>query len=198
MSLAVKIGAGVIAGGVACGLVYAFWPRTPPELVNVRPAVEKPVLVIATETVKPVTATSPTQTAVGDDKAGIAKLAAALKSAPAAAAPIATPLAAPKPQGSANPETNDLAARFCAQGLVALAEGDIASARRWLERAAGAGDARALMVLGDTFDPATLARLGALGTPGDAARAREYYSRALAAGLGDAKERIAALEARRN
>ncbi len=104
----------------------------------------------------------------------------------------------PKPQTSPTPRASDQAAQFCAQGLVALAEGDIAGARRWLDRAADAGDARALMVLGDTYDPATLARLGALGTPGDAARARDYYSRALAAGLGDAKERIAALEARGN
>jgi len=43
-----------------------------------------------------------------------------------------------------------------AQGLVALAGGDVAAARAFLERAADAGDARALLVLGDAYDPGTL------------------------------------------
>jgi hypothetical protein len=49
------------------------------------------------------------------------------------------------------------------------------------------------MALGDTYDPTTLARLGALGLKGDEATARNYYARALAAGVGGARERIAAL-----
>ena len=85
-----------------------------------------------------------------------------------------------------------------AQGLVALAGGDVAAARAFLERAAEAGDARALLVLGDTYDPATLARMGALGLKGDAARARDYYARALSAGVAAARDRIAALEVPQN
>jgi TPR repeat protein len=87
----------------------------------------------------------------------------------------------------------DDARRLCAQGLVAFAKGDIATARAFLQRAAEAGDARALMALGDTYDPTTLARLGAVGLKGDEAKARNYYSRALAAGVGGARQRIAAL-----
>jgi TPR repeat protein len=87
----------------------------------------------------------------------------------------------------------DDARRLCAQGLVAFAKGDIATARAFLQRAAEAGDARALMALGDTYDPTTLARLGAVGLKGDEAAARNYYSRALAAGIGGARQRIAAL-----
>ena len=49
------------------------------------------------------------------------------------------------------------------------------------------------MALGDTYDPTTLSRLGAIGVKGDEAAARSYYSRALAAGVGGARERIAAL-----
>ena len=49
------------------------------------------------------------------------------------------------------------------------------------------------MALGDTYDPSTLSRLGAIGVKGDEAAARSYYSRALAAGVGGARERIAAL-----
>ncbi len=48
MSLAIKTGAGAFAGVVVCGLVYAFWPRSQPELVNLKAAVEKPVFVVAT------------------------------------------------------------------------------------------------------------------------------------------------------
>ena len=53
----------------------------------------------------------------------------------------------------------------------------------------------AILVLGDTYDPTTLARMGALGVKGEAAKARDYYAKALAAGMGAARERIAALEA---
>ena len=99
-----------------------------------------------------------------------------------AAAPGATP-------------ASESAGRLCAQGLVALAAGDIAGARLYLERAADSGDVRAFMVLGETYDPASLARMGVLGIKGDAARARDYYAKALAAGMGAARERMAALEA---
>jgi TPR repeat protein len=87
----------------------------------------------------------------------------------------------------------DDAKRLCAKGLIALAQGDIATARAYLQRAAESGDARALMALGDTYDSTTLGRLGAMGIKGDEATARSYYSRALAAGVGGARERIAAL-----
>ncbi|MGA7195853.1 hypothetical protein [Roseiarcus sp.] len=87
----------------------------------------------------------------------------------------------------------DDARRLCAEGLVAFANGDIATARAFLQRAAEDGDARALMALGDTYDPTTLTRLGAVGVKGDEGTARSYYSRALAAGVGGARERIAAL-----
>ena len=90
----------------------------------------------------------------------------------------------------------DEARRLCADGLVAFARGDIAAARAFLKRAAEGGDARALMALGDSYDPTTLARLGAVGLKGDEATARIYYSRALAAGVGGARERIASLAAK--
>jgi TPR repeat protein len=112
----------------------------------------------------------------------IKKLATALRGPPLDATPIAS-LSIPI----------DDARRLCAQGLVAFAKGDIATARAFLQRAAEAGDARALMALGDTYDPTTLARLGAVGLKGDEAAARNYYSRALAAGIGGARQRIAAL-----
>ena len=93
----------------------------------------------------------------------------------------------------ASAPASEAARRLCAQGLVALASGDINGARLYLERAAEGGDTRALMALGTSYDPATLARMGALGIKGDPAKAREYYNKALAAGMGAARERLAAL-----
>jgi TPR repeat protein len=112
----------------------------------------------------------------------INKLASALRGPTTEATPIAS-LSIPI----------DDARRLCAEGLVAFARGDIATARAFLRRAAEDGDARALMALGDTYDPTTLTRLGAAGVKGDEGTARSYYSRALAAGVGGARERIAAL-----
>jgi len=126
------------------------------------------------------------------DAAAMAKLAVALQAKPAPAATRSMSLAAANP-GAAG--VSDAARLLCAQGLVALAAGDIAGARLYLERAAEDGDARALLVLGETYDPVTLARMGALGVKGEAVKARDYYAKALAAGMGAARERIAALEA---
>lgn len=86
--------------------------------------------------------------------------------------------------------------RLCAEGLVAFAKGDIATARAFFVSAAEAGDARALVALGDTFDPATLTRLGVVGLRGDGAKAHDYYARALAAGATGARQRLAALAAK--
>ena len=76
---------------------------------------------------------------------------------------------------------------------MAFAKGDIATARAFFVSAAQAGDPRALVALGDTFDPATLTRLGVIGLKGDGAKARDYYARALAAGASGARERLASL-----
>jgi hypothetical protein len=197
----VKAGAGLLAGIVAGGLGFAFWPRVEPSVLSLRPAVEKPVFVVATESARPAPAPVPSTTIVAapadasGDKTVLVKLAAALRSDP------------PPPQGAA-PLTRavalkigapgEQAASFFALGLVALADGDVAGARAFLERAADEGDTRALMVLGDTYDQATLTRLGAVGIRGDAARARDYYARALAAGVGAARQRIAALDSKSN
>jgi TPR repeat protein len=149
-----------------------------------QPIFVKPLAAIAKQT-------APTMTAQPIDKIAIGKLATALREQPASlhqqgpGAPGAT-LAIPI----------DDARRLCAEGLVAFAKGDIATARAFFVSAAAAGDARALVALGDTFDPATLGRLGAVGLKGDEAKARDYYSRALTAGANGARERIAALAAK--
>jgi len=195
----VKAGAGLIAGMLAGGLGFAFWPRVEPGVLSSRPAVEKPVFVVAAE---PARSVSPPASKVAfepptaaPEKTGLVKLAAALRAdggppsgssaIPRGVSDVALKVGAPSEE----------AAKFCAMGLIALADGDVAAARAFLERAADGGDTRALVVLGDTYDPATLARLGAMGIRGDAARARDYYARALSAGVGAARQRIASLDA---
>ena len=164
--------------------MIAFWPRIEPSSASLKAAVEQPVFVTQT-----IAAPAPPKAAAsnprGIAKEALSKLASALRGPSADTAPIAS-LAIPI----------DDARRLCAEGLIAFAKGDIAGARAFLKRAAEGGDARALMALGDTYDPTTLARLGALGLRGDEGLARSYYSRALAAGVGGARERIAALAAK--
>ena len=161
--------------------MIAFWPCIEPSSASQKAAVEQPVFVTPTAAAPAPQKAAPV-TARALAKEAISKLAAALRGPSVDPSPIAS-LAIPI----------DDARRLCAEGLIAFAKGDIASARALLKRAAEGGDARALMALGDTYDPTTLSRLGALGLKGDEALARRYYSRALAAGVGGARERIAAL-----
>jgi predicted lipid-binding transport protein (Tim44 family) len=177
-----KIVAGLIAGCFAGALVVAFLPRIQPSAASQKAAVEQPVFV-AQPVVVPA-AQKAAAVAHPIAKEAINKLASALRRS-MQSEPIVS-LSIPI----------DDARRLCAEGLVAFAKGDIATARAFLKRAAEGGDARALMALGDTYDPTTLARLGAVGLKGDEAAARAYYSRALAAGVGGARERIAALAAK--
>jgi hypothetical protein len=113
-------------------------------------------------------------------------LAPALKPSLASAA-----VSAPQPAPAA---ANDVSARWSVRGLVALAKGDLSSARLYLTRAAEAGDPRALVALADTYDPAILAKLGVVVAPGDAQRAKDYLIKAAAAGVVAAKDRMAAID----
>jgi hypothetical protein len=177
-----KVLAGLAAGVCAGLLVIAFWPRIQPSTTT-KLAVEQPVFVAQPAPVASQKSTAVTTRPIA--KEAINKLANALRGPSMDPAPIAS-LAIPI----------DDARLLCAQGLVAFAKGDVATARAFLQRSAEAGDGRALVALGDTYDPAALARLGAIGLKGDEGTARSYYSRALAAGVGGARERIAALAAR--
>lgn len=179
----------VLAAIIAGMLVLACWPRLEPSAVHLKAAVEQPVFV--TPLAAPSKRIAPAMTAQPIDKVAIGKLATALRDQPTAV----------HAQEAGNPGATltipiDEARRLCAEGLVAFAKGDIATARAFFVSAAEAGDARALVALGDTFDPATLTRLGVVGLKGDGAKARDYYARALAAGASGARERLAALAAK--
>jgi hypothetical protein len=164
-------------------LVLAAWPRLEPSAMHVQAAVEEPIFV------KPLAAivkrTAATLTAQPIDKAAISKLATALREPvdQQAVGSLGATLAIPIDDGR----------KLFAEGLVAFAKGDIATARAFFVSATSAGDARALVGLGDTFEPATLTRLGVVGLKGDEAKARDYYARAVNAGAPGARERVASL-----
>jgi hypothetical protein len=62
-----------------------------------------------------------------------------------------------------------------------------------LERVVETGSPRASFALAETYDPAILAAWGAYGTRGDATKAREFYAKAHAGGIEEAKDRFNAL-----
>jgi hypothetical protein len=76
---------------------------------------------------------------------------------------------------------------------VLIGQGNIGAARVVLEHAAEPGSAAALYSLAETYDPVALAKWGAVGTQPDVAKARDLYAQALAAGVLEARARLAAL-----
>jgi hypothetical protein len=71
-----------------------------------------------------------------------------------------------------------------------IEQGDIASARLMLTRAAEAGDARSALALGTTYDPHVLKTLGVLGVAADPAQAHAWYSKAVELGSPEATLRL--------
>lgn len=194
MPILLKSVAGVFAGLVVGTVGLALWLPDEVKTAAARPFLAPPQRVATVAIAAPVDVAP-----VGLDKLAQAKLAQAMggPTTPASATPgPAAPTRGLEltPLNASLTGPNDEMLRLRAQGLVALAGGDIAEARAFLERASEAGDARALLVLGDTYDPTTLARLGAIGIKGDVARARDYYARASEAGLVAARPRLAAAE----
>ena len=78
-----------------------------------------------------------------------------------------------------------------------LDAGDIVSARLLLKQAANSGSAQAALDLGMTFDPAFLAKWGAVGFTADVAQAREWYKRASNLGSTEAARRLEQLTVRK-
>lgn len=83
--------------------------------------------------------------------------------------------------------------RLMARASQLLSRGDIGAARVVLERIAETGNVLALFALAETYDPLALATMGTMGTVGDAAKARDLYTVALAKGVEKASDRLRAL-----
>ena len=99
----------------------------------------------------------------------------------------------PRPAAKTVTLAPDEIAMLVKRGKDLLTTGDVASARLLLRRAAEAGDADAALAFGSTFDPAVIARLGAIGVEADTARARKWYEKAAALGSNLASDKIAKL-----
>ena len=83
------------------------------------------------------------------------------------------------------------------QGEQFIAAGDVVTARIVFQRAAEAGDADAAVVLGGTYDPIVLAKLGVTGLGADVDKARTWYQKAESLGSVEAT-RLLAILANRN
>lgn len=109
--------------------------------------------------------------------------------APGAGSATAVDASVAKP----TPEMVAASASLVVRASSLLGQGDIIAARTVLERAAMMGNAKANFALAETYDPAVLARWGTYGTRGDPDMARKLYTKAVADGIEEAKERAEAL-----
>jgi hypothetical protein len=85
------------------------------------------------------------------------------------------------------------AAKLMVRARALLGQGNIGAARIVLERAAETGSAQASFMLAETYDPVILSAWGTYGTRGEATKAREFYAKAHAGGIREAKDRLNAL-----
>jgi TPR repeat protein len=99
-------------------------------------------------------------------------------------------VAAPKPTLEVSPFDREQSASLVKRGQERLMNGDIASARLLLKRAANAGDAQAALALGMTFDPDFLAQRGVLGIVADVTQARALYDTAIKRGSTEASRNL--------
>ena len=106
------------------------------------------------------------------------------------ATPTMTPAARNSGWGARDPAA---AAAFASRGDAMVALKDISAARKYYEYAANAGNARAALALGETYDPAFLVRLGTVGLKPNPAIAADWYRKAAALGDRVASGRLQAL-----
>ena len=86
--------------------------------------------------------------------------------------------------------------RVIRRSQILMSEGDVGAARTLLQGAAEAGDARAALALGATYDPTMLATLQAPSITADVALARDWYKRASDFGSQEAQQRLNLLASR--
>jgi TPR repeat protein len=77
-----------------------------------------------------------------------------------------------------------------------LAQGNVAAARLYFERAADAGVAQAALALASTYDPEELIRQHVIGMQPDRDLARHWYERARELGAPEAERRLERLGAK--
>lgn len=146
-----------------------------------------PVRSVTTVAVAPAVAVAPSRAEINS-----AYQSAMQGRAPAAATPmaVAAPTAAPSARAIDAAELAALLKR--ARGLIAI--GDIAAARLLLERAAGAREASAALLLAQTYDPAVLGTPDMRSITPDPAMARDWYRKAAQFGSPEAQQRLAQIQ----
>jgi len=105
-------------------------------------------------------------------------------------APVAAP---PRPRTSSRTLDPDEITILYRRSQDLITQGDIAGGRLLLTRAAEAGDARAALALGATYDVAVLGKLAVLGVVADAGKAKAWYAKAAELGSGEAVKRLEVL-----
>ena len=88
------------------------------------------------------------------------------------------------------------AAALLARGDVLFSKGDVIAARAFYERAAYAGEGRAALRLGETFDPVFLDRARLRAARGDLSTALSWYRRARDLGVAEAEILLKSREAK--
>ena len=106
--------------------------------------------------------------------------------------PTATPPAVPPTAEGHGPAPTKVAA-YIAQAHAKIQQGDIAAARRLLERASSGDEAEAWLVLAETYDPQMLARWGVVGIKPDLEKAKTLYQEAQRRGAQGAREHLLSL-----
>jgi hypothetical protein len=110
------------------------------------------------------------------------------------AKPGATPkLSADRQPVALTPADREAAEKLIARGERDMQGGNVAQARQFFLRAAEAGLPRGALLLGSTYDPQELARLGVRSVQPNPALARKWYERARDLGDTEADERLANL-----
>ena len=114
---------------------------------------------------------------------------------PSAAAAITQLAPAPARPAATTPLSPDMVAALLRRGHALLQQGDVSAARLLYERAAASGSGPGATGAGKTYDPAVLARIDARGLRGDAARAADWYVKAISLGDSEAGQLLKALPA---
>ena len=114
-------------------------------------------------------------------------------SPPVQAAPVAAISPPPVQREAAPANRGD---QLLSRGRALLTSGDVAGARLILERAIDLGSPAAVLVMGETYDPAALAALGVRGVPAEVTRARSWYQKARELGVAEADDRLRRLPSR--
>jgi hypothetical protein len=119
----------------------------------------------------------------------------------AALGPAAPSAPAPSPAAPSSigpqliPEDRERVKAVLRRGNEQLAQGNVAAARLYYQRAADAGLAQAALALASTYDPEELIRLHVIGMQPDRDLARRWYERARELGAPEAENRLKRLGA---